>query len=188
VCELNDATPGRVRVKFPHLGDKESGWCPVVSPMGGGGRGLVFLPEVGDQVMLAFEHGDTEHGFVLGAIWTTKQAPPPLDGKPAENNLRLIRSRCGHTVLLDDTKGKERVEVRDKDGRRVVLDAGKKKVQVVCDDGDIEVTAGKGNVTVHADSGSATLKAKTVTIEATGDLTLKAGGSMTLNGSKISLN
>lgn len=187
VSKLDDATPGRVTVKFPHLGNTESGWCTVVAPMGGPGRGMVFLPEVGDQVMLAFEHGDTDHGFVLGAVWTSKQAPPALEGKAADNNQRLIRSRCGHQILLDDTKGKERVEVRDKDGRRVVLDTAKKKVQVVCDSGDVEVTAGQGNVTVTC-GGSMSLKGKTVAIESEGNLTLKAGGNVAVNGTKISLN
>jgi uncharacterized protein involved in type VI secretion and phage assembly len=189
VSKLHDQTPGRLKVKFPHLGMCESDWCSVVAPMGGPGRGLVFLPEPGDQVVVALEHGDVNRGYVLGAVWTAKQAPPELDGKPAQNNLRLVRSRSGHQLRFDDTKGRERVEIVDKDGKRkVVIDTAGKKVQVICDAGDVEVTAGSGNVTVTAGSGSLKLTGKTVSVEASSTLEVKAGGAMTIKGATVAIN
>src|SRR5437016_3043244 len=89
---------GRVKVKFPHLGGVESGWCPVVTPMAGPGRGFVCRPEVGDQVLLALEFGNPDRAYVLGAVWSEKQKPPEGDSKPVENNLRFLRSRSGHVI------------------------------------------------------------------------------------------
>jgi len=189
VNALDAKTPGRVKVKFPHLGSCESAWCSVVSPMGGAGRGVVFLPEVGDHVVVALEHGHPDRGFVLGAIWSDSQKPPKLDGKPAENNLRLIRSRSGHEVRLDDTKGKERIEIVDKDGkRRVVIDTAGKKIQIVCETGDVEVTAGSGNVAVKAGKGKVEVEGQTVSVTAKGSMTIEATGPLNLKGKPVNIN
>lgn len=189
VKALDDKTPGRVKVTFPHQDSCESAWCSVVSPMGGAGRGVVFLPEPGDHVIVALEHGHPDRGFILGAVWSDKQPPPKLDGKPAENNLRLIRSRSGHEVRLDDTKGKERIEIVDKDGtRRVVIDTAGKKIQVICESGDVEVTAGSGNVAVKAGSGKVAIDGQTVAVTSTGDMTIRATGSLTLKGATVAIN
>ena len=99
---------GRVKVKFPWLSDTdESHWARVVTPMAGGGRGFYFLPEVDDEVLVGFEHGDVGLPYVLGSLWNGKDKPPEKndDGK---NNLRVIKSRSGHLIRLDDTDAKER--------------------------------------------------------------------------------
>src|SRR5438105_220923 len=152
VTNLNDPDRlGRVRVKFPHLGNELSDWGRLVSLMGGKDRGAFFRPEVGDEVLVAFEHGDARRPYILGAVWSSEDKPPPDDGKPVENNWRQIRSRSGHVIKFDDTKGAEVIEIIDKDGaRKVVIDSAKKKIQVVCDSGDVEVTAPAGNVKVNA--------------------------------------
>ena len=190
VTSLDDKKSlGRVLVKYPHLGGVESGWCPVVTMMAGPGRGFVCRPEVGDQVLLALEFGDPNRAYVLGAVWSEKQQPPKDDGKPKENNLRFLRSRSGHVIRLDDTKGKERIEIVDKDeSRKVVIDSAAKKIQVVCDQGDVEVTAGSGNVTVSAGSGAVKVKAKSISVKATGDMTIEAVGTLVLKGAKVNIN
>jgi phage baseplate assembly protein V len=189
VSKLADADPvGKVKVKFAHLGGVESGWCPVVTPMGGPGRGMVFLPEVGDHVLVALECGDPSRGFVLGAIWSAAQNPPKGDGKPSANNVRFIYSRSGHVIRLDDTKGSERIEVIDKDGaRKVVIDSANKKIQVSSDDGAVEVTAKSGDVTVKA-SGTVSVEGATVTLKSSGELTVQAGSTLTLKGTTVNIN
>jgi phage baseplate assembly protein V len=179
---------GRVRVKFPHLAGVESAWCPVVAPMGGAGRGFVFLPEVGDHVLVVSLCGDLNQAFVIGAIRSERQKPPEGDGKPTENNLRLIRSRSGHQITLDDTRGKERIVVVDKDGgRKVVIDSGQKKVQVLCDNGDVEVEAKAGNVSVKGGK-EVSVQAATVTIKADKEMTLQAGATLTIKGATVNIN
>ena len=104
---------GRVKVKLPWMADElESNWARVVTPMAGAQRGIYFLPEVDDEVLVAFEHGSAEHPYVLGALWNGKDKPPESnsDGK---NNTRTIRSRSGHVIRLTDTAGE-----KDRDHRQ----------------------------------------------------------------------
>jgi uncharacterized protein involved in type VI secretion and phage assembly len=181
VCDLNDPLGlGRVKVEYPDLEDQRSHWARLVTPMAGARRGAFFRPEVKDGVAVIFERGEIRNPLVLGGLWNQPDPPPPDDGKPTENNWRFVRSRSGHVLRFDDTSGKERIEVIDKDGsRKVVLDTAGRKVQVVCDAGDIEVTAGSGSVTVEA---------KTITIKASDSLTIEAGRSVTIKGATVAIN
>jgi uncharacterized protein involved in type VI secretion and phage assembly len=99
----------RVRVRYPWLSDNaESPWARVVSPMAGAGRGAVFRPEVDDEVLVLFEHGDTRFPYVIGGVWSAVDTPPER-GPDEDNNIRLIRSRSGHEITLDDTSGAEKI-------------------------------------------------------------------------------
>lgn len=85
---------GRVKVKIPRLsGEDESNWARVTSFMAGKERGAFFLPEVDDEVLVAFEYGDINMPYVIGSLWNGKDVPPEnnSDGK---NNIRVIRSNC----------------------------------------------------------------------------------------------
>jgi uncharacterized protein involved in type VI secretion and phage assembly len=181
VDDLNDPDRlGRVRVKFPNLGNEKSDWGRLVSLMAGKGRGAFFRPEVGDEVLVAFEHGEARRPYILGALWSSADTPPPDDGKPADNNWRQIKSRSGHVIKLDDTKGAEVIEIIDKDGqRKVVIDSAAQKIQVVCQSGDVEVTAPSGNVKVNA---------QTIELKATGNVNLEAGGTCTIKGATVNIN
>jgi uncharacterized protein involved in type VI secretion and phage assembly len=113
---------GRVKVKFPWLeGDQESPWARVISFMAGKNRGAVFRPEVNDEVLVLFEHGDMRFPYVIGALWNGKDDPPDKAGPNADNHVRIIKSRSGHTITLDDTPGSEKVKVTDKNGNSVEL-------------------------------------------------------------------
>jgi len=82
---------GRVKVKFPWLQESdESYWARIATLMAGPDRGTFFLPEVGDHVLVAFEHGDINYPFVLGALWTLKQKPP-FNNADGKNNIRSIQ-------------------------------------------------------------------------------------------------
>ena len=113
---------GRVKVKYPWLkDDSESPWARIVSFMAGPSRGAVFRPEVNDEVLVAFEHGDPRFPYVLGAIWNGQDTMPSARGADADNNVRVIRSRSGHEIVLDDTQGSEKVVVKDQGGNTVTL-------------------------------------------------------------------
>jgi uncharacterized protein involved in type VI secretion and phage assembly len=171
---------GRVRVSYPHLDDAKSEWARLAMPMAGGKRGLFLCPEKNDEVLLAFECGDPRRPYVLGALWSTADAPPPQAGAATDNNWRFLTSRSGHRILLDDTKGAERIEILDKDGkRRVVIDSAAGKIRVECDSGDVEVSASGGKVSVEA---------ATVEIKSSGTMSLEATGALTIKGSTVSIN
>jgi uncharacterized protein involved in type VI secretion and phage assembly len=109
---------GRVRVTFPWLDpDAVSGWAPVAAPMGGNDRGYYYMPEVDDEALVAFEHGDLDHPFVIGFLHNGVDKPPTggIDTK-----VRRVKSVAGHVVDLDDRSGSEKVHVRTNGGH--VLD------------------------------------------------------------------
>jgi uncharacterized protein involved in type VI secretion and phage assembly len=115
---------GRVRVAYPWLQDDvESPWARIVSFMAGGDRGAVFRPEVGDEVLVVFEHGDMRRPYVLGGLWNGSDAMPEDRGADADNNIRLIKSRSGHTIVFDDSDGSEVITVNDKHGNTIELNS-----------------------------------------------------------------
>jgi uncharacterized protein involved in type VI secretion and phage assembly len=179
VVDLDDPEHlGRVRVKFPDMADAVSDWARLITPMAGKQRGLLSRPEVGDEVVLAFERGEGTAPYVLGGVWS-RPDPPPEGGDQRKNDLRVIRSRSGHQIRLDDTPGSERVEILDKAGQRaVVLDTAGTKVIVRAGPGDVEVEAG-ANVRITGRQGIS-LTAPSITVEASGVLTLK-GKSVQIN-------
>jgi len=129
---------------------------------------------------VAFELGDVRRPYILGSLWSTTDTPPPDDGQAKQNNWRFIKSRSGHIVKLDDTSGKEKIEIIGSDGKRqIVFDIANQKIQVTCDSGDVEVSAAAGSVKVDA---------TTVEIKASGNMTLQASGSMTIKGATVAIN
>lgn len=194
VTKLHPSILGRLRVKFPHLDDTESDWCSIVTPMAGNERGLMLIPEPGDHVLVGFEHGDPLRGFILGGIWNQRVKPPTADGKSEENNHRFIKSRSGHVIRLDDTKGKERIEIIDQSGdQSITVDCEKKKITVKSGAGDVDVLAPSGKVTVN--SSEALVRANKVSVEATeitlksqGTINIEASGALTLKGATVNIN
>jgi uncharacterized protein involved in type VI secretion and phage assembly len=178
---------GRVKVKFPWLsaGD-ESQWARVSSPMAGKERGVYFLPEVDDEVLVLFEHGDMRFPYVLGALWNGKDAPPVAndDGK---NNVRIIKSRSGHVIRLTDEDGKEKIEIVDKSEKNsIVIDTA---------DNAVTITSEK-DITLSATKGTIKLDAKNVEVKSSADskvesgagMDLKASGTMNVKGASVNIN
>lgn len=144
---------GRVKVKFPTLSDKdESAWARVVSPMAGAGRGFFYLPEVDDEVVVDFEDGDIHRPYVLGVLWNGKDKTPiqasEAVGGDGKVNKRVLKSRSGHTITLNDTAGGEQITIIDKTGdNKIVFNSPTNEMQIKV----------KGNLTIEAD-GKITLK------------------------------
>lgn len=178
---------GRVRIKYPWLSDDdESDWARVAVPMAGNGRGTFFLPEVGDEVVVGFEQGDTRFPLVLGGLWGKVDAPPATneDGK---NNLRLIKSRSGHIVRLDDTDGAEKIEVIDKSGKNsVTVDTASNTITIKAAT-DLVLEAGDGKVSIKGASVEVTAT-QGVKIEGQTTVDVKASGQVNVKGATVNLN
>lgn len=169
---------GRVKVKLPWLGDDaETPWAPVATLMAGKQRGTFFLPEVDDEVLVAFEHGDLDHPVVLGALWNGVDTPP-LTNDDGKNAKRLIQSRNGMTLLFDDSDGAEKLQLADKDGNEALtIDMANKKITLVSS-GDLELTAAQGTITISG---------QTVKIDSTGQAELKATGQLDVGGQTVNI-
>ncbi|NJM39842.1 MAG: VgrG-related protein [Anaerolineae bacterium] len=153
VTNVNDPNGlGRVKVKFPWLGDQvESTWCRMAAPMAGSGRGFYFLPEVNDEVLVAFEHGDPNVPFVVGTLWNTSDKPPKKNSEVFSGgkvNERILRSRSGHEIVFGDKEGAETVTIVDKNKNSIVIDSAKDTLTITVK-GDCNVKA-NGKCVVQA--------------------------------------
>jgi phage protein D len=149
---------GRVKVKYPWLSsDHASDWIRLVVVGGGDRRGIEFIPEVNDEVLVAFEMGDMRHPYIIGGLWNGKEPPPHKNNEVTSGGRvtkRVIRSRTGHMVVLDDSDGQSGITLEDKNGNKIHLDSSANKL----------------------------------TIEVSGDISIKAGGQVDIKGSVINLN
>jgi len=178
---------GRVKVRFPWLSEsEESHWARLAVPMGGKERGTYFLPEVDDEVLVAFEHGDPRFPYVLGALWNGQDTPPSSnsDGK---NNLRLIKSRSGHLIQLNDEDGKETIEIVDKSGNNsIVIDTASNTVTITSDK-DIALSAAQGTIKLEAQNIELKSSADTK-IEAGAGMDVKASATLNVKGATVNIN
>lgn len=178
---------GRVKVRFPWLSDtEESFWARIAVPMAGNGRGMFFLPEVDDEVLVGFEHGDLRFPYVLGALWNGKDKPP-TDNGDGKNNLRVIQSRSGHVIKLNDEEGKETIEIVDKTGKNsIVIDTAKNTLTITTDK-DIALAAPKGKITLDAQNIELKSSADTK-IEASAGMDVKASSTLNIKGATVNIN
>ena len=178
---------GRVKVKLPRIsGEDESNWARIASLMAGKDRGAFFLPEVEDEVLVAFEFGDISRPYVLGALWNGVDTPP-ADNADGENNIRVIKSRSGHIIRLNDKDGEEKIEIIDKSEKNLVTIDTKEKTITISSDQDITLLAPNGKVLI--DAKELELKsAADAKIGAGGKLNVEASGDLTAKGATINLN
>lgn len=89
---------GRIKVRYPWLeGGPQSAWAPVATPFAGRNRGAWWMPELGDECLVAFEQGDFDHPFVVGFLWNGVDVPPASDPRR-----RLFHSLNGHQIEIYD--------------------------------------------------------------------------------------
>jgi uncharacterized protein involved in type VI secretion and phage assembly len=178
---------GRVKVKIPRLSaDDESQWARVATFMAGKNRGAFFLPEVDDEVLVAFEHGDMALPYVIGALWNGLDEPPETndDGK---NNIRVITSRSGSVIRLDDTDGDEKIEIIDKEKKNGITISTKDNTITVKTEKDLVISAPNGKVTIEAKDLDIKTNAS-VTVKASGNANVEASGTMTIKGATVNIN
>jgi uncharacterized protein involved in type VI secretion and phage assembly len=166
VVENEGDDEGRIKVKFPWFdGSSVTDWCRVSQLYAGGGYGSVFVPEKDDEVLVAFVHGDMRFPIVLGGLYNGVDKPPTA--RTEGRDQKIIRTKHGHEILLDDTQGKAAVRVKSAAGHVFEMDDEGKAVRITAAEG--------GSVTVTA-QGDITLKAPKVTIDSP---SIDLGGSAT---------
>jgi uncharacterized protein involved in type VI secretion and phage assembly len=146
---------GRIRVKFPWMPDEnlDSAWARLAMPGAGPERGLFFVPEVNDEVLVAFEQGNPNAPYIVGALWNKKDKPPkaPSGVAIAANkvNQRIVRSRTGHVIVLDDTQGQEKITIQDKTGKNSIEIDSTKNSMAITTQGDLTIDVG-GKLTIKS--------------------------------------
>ncbi len=112
---------GRIQLTFPWLSESnETPWARVAALMAGGDRGTWYMPEIGDEVLVAFGHGDIQHPYIVGFLWNGKDKPPTTNTRR-----RLIRSLNGHEIEIydPDPSGGDKgfIRIKDAHGNKIEL-------------------------------------------------------------------
>lgn len=139
---------GRVQLRLPTLdADYQSSWVPIATPMAGPSRGFFFSPEVGDEVLVAFDNGQIDHPYVIGFLYNGSQKPPETELKN-----RVILTPGGNTLRFEDKDGAKKVILKtdagfvlemDEQANKITLsDAGSEVITLTAQDGKIKIEAG----------------------------------------------
>jgi uncharacterized protein involved in type VI secretion and phage assembly len=200
VTDLNDPRHlGRVKVKLPWLSETvESAWAQIATAWAGQQRGSYLIPEVDDEVVVAFRHGDLRYPIVLGFVWSDTSRPPEVD--PAVQR-RELRSRSGHALIFQDLLANEKVVLQSQAGHTVSLDdsAGGAKITIADSTGvlsivldtvnlSITINASSGNLSLNAPAGKLSLQAASIDINATGPVTVQGGANVAVKGPIVQIN
>jgi uncharacterized protein involved in type VI secretion and phage assembly len=166
---------GRVRVRLPWSPDAEGeayeAWARLATMMAGNDRGSWFIPDVDDEVLVAFEGGDARRPYVVGALWNGQDAPPETMDGAGNNFLKVLRSRNGVKITMDDTDGQEQLVLETPGGQVVTLKDGP---------GAVEVVDSNGN--------SITLDSAGITINASAKVSITAGATVEVSASMVTVN
>jgi phage protein D/phage baseplate assembly protein gpV len=181
VTDINDPDQRfRVKVAFPWLSDDyESWWARVAQPGAGDGRGLAWLPEVGDEVLVGFVHGDVRDPYVLGGLYNGTDHPMMndqlVDGGAGQVLRRVLGSRTGHQLVFSDDDQASQIQLATGDGSATItMDSTNTKI----------VIDGSGTVTIHAGGPLKLDSDGDIELNANGgDLKLTASGELKLSGS-----
>ncbi len=213
----------RVKVKFPWIKesdskytdspDKEdflSNWARIATFMGGPDRGSFWLPEVDDEVLVAFEHGDIRRPFVLAALWNGKDKTiHDNESQGGENNWRTIRSRSGHVLQFYDKEGEDKIIMQTKTavgecptdhhsrtGHFIAMDcsSGAEKIEIydgpqknylLIDSTNNQITmeSKEGNITIKAPQGKVLIDCKQLETKSSDTTTMNSTAAMKVNGS-----
>ncbi len=176
---------GRIKVSFPWFdGDTIVEWCRVMQFYAGGGYGAFFIPEVGDEVAVSFVHGDMRLPIILGGLYNGQDKPSTYR-QGDDKNEKLIRTKGGHQILLNDTGGSKQIEVTTAGGHKLDLNDADEKVKLTTTGGHtVAVDDGGAVVTVQSTSGH-----KIELDDNGGTLTIEtpSGQSVVLDGSKVTV-
>jgi uncharacterized protein involved in type VI secretion and phage assembly len=178
---------GRVKLKFPWLDETyESGWARVAQTGAGSGEGVLWYPEVGDEVLVGFIGGDPRRPTVIGGMFNGKDKPPFADhiSKNGEVEIRGMKSKSGHVVSFHDKKGEERIEINSNDSSCIIHLKAKDKQIIVESKGDVTVKAGK-NAIVEAGADATVKAGKNLSLESGANTEIKAGGGLKIQAGAV---
>ncbi len=175
---------GRVKVKFPTLTEQHtSNWARVVAPGAGQNRGFDCLPEVLDEVLVGFEHGDIHRPYIIGGVWNGEDNSPEnvndsidQQGDVKKVRLRTFKTRTGHTLQFvekDKSASKTGIRVETVYGHKIYLNDSDKSIEITTTDGH----------SIKMDD-----KNKSISINSIGSIDITANTTITIKGEFIHIN
>jgi len=171
----NKDYPGMVKVEMflGETGKNITGWVPVMTMYGGKNHGYYALPEVGSEVVVAFNMGDRNCPIVIGSLWNNNNTLPS-DTATEKNLIKRFKTKGGCEVVFNDEENKQTIEIKTPGGFGIAIEDEAKSIT-------LHDSAGKNAITINEKDG-------TVSIKADKKITLSVGGSdmVTLDGAKKS--
>jgi uncharacterized protein involved in type VI secretion and phage assembly len=159
---------GRVKVTLPWSPDTGGGqyeaWARVATMMGGNNRGTWFIPDANDEVLVVFEGGDPRRPYVIGGLWNGSDSPPETMDGAGNNYKKVMRSRNGVKITLDDQDGQEKLILETPGGQKITMKDGPGAVLIEDSNGN-SVKLETSGITVTA-SAKVTVNASMVEVSA----------------------
>ncbi len=180
----NNADPeklGRVKLKLPMRDDTfETGWARVATFMAGKGYGGLFIPDVNDEVLVAFHRGEISEPYVVGCLWNKKNTAIPKDAK---NEVRKIITKSKHEIEFNDSAAGGKITLKTAKGSTISLED---KTNLIT----IKDKTSKNMISIKGASNMIELKSNltTIQISATGDVKIKSTKAITIDSTQITLN
>ena len=177
---------GRVQVRLPFIDDNDSSpWARVAVPMAGSEHGFYFIPNDGDEVLVAFEHGETNAPYVIGSLWNATATPPELSPLPQK---RMIKTPLGNHITFEDLPPAITVETTSTE--KIAMQTGSIELSV----GTSKITIALDGITIEAPqitiNGTATVdvtSAKT-TVSGTASTEVKSDVACIIKGTPVKIN
>jgi uncharacterized protein involved in type VI secretion and phage assembly len=196
----DDKTHGRIKVKFPWMptssagAELESDWIRIATPMAGKSYGMYYLPEINDEVLVAFDQDNMGTAYMVGALFNGTDTPPTgtaeIIGGDGKINQRILRSRTGHLVILDDTQGAEQIIIKDKTANNFITIKSSDNSMEIKSAGDLTITAGgkltmksTGDMSMETQANGSIKTTQNLTMQASAQGSLKATSSLTVESS-----
>jgi len=169
VSDIKDPdNQGRVKITLPWTPDTDGAryeaWARLATLMGGNNRGSWFIPDVNDEVLVAFEGGNPKRPYVVGCLWNGSDKPAATMDGAGKNDQKVLRSRNGVKVTLDDQNGKEQMILETPGGQKITLKDGPGAVEIVDSNGN-SIKLESSGVTVDS-AGKVTISASQVEVTA----------------------
>ncbi len=159
IDNVDSTNKARVQIRLPWLPDFEP-WARVSTLMAGPSRGTYFIPQVGDEVVVAFNHGDVRDPFILGSLWNGQDDPPSAAGSDAVSK-RIVRTPAGHEIAFDDSE------------QTITVTSSSKHT----------ITLGPDKIVIATSQNTAS-----ATLEASGKLSLKSSVSIEINAPQVTIS
>ncbi|MBW1296415.1 type VI secretion system Vgr family protein [Aquimarina litoralis] len=177
---------GRIKVQFfwQKVTGEMTPWLRIMTPHAGGEKGFHFIPEKDEEVIIGFEGGNAERPFVMGAMYTGN-GKPDEGWETAENDIKAIRTRGGHTISFSDQDGGESISITDKNGNSIVLDTVDKSIAISAPD-SISISSKKvsisGSSSVSVNGSKVKIGGKAVVIDGANSTNVSSDDKVVLTG------
>lgn len=182
---------GRIRVQFPWQAEENelTPWLRIVTPHGGGDKGFHFIPEVDEEVLIGFEGGNAEKPYVMGSLYNGNAKAEEF--KTDTNDAKIIRTRSGHTIELNDKEGEEKINIYDNEGSIITFDTQAKSLHITATENiemqakNIKITAeenielqAQGEIKTASKSDTSIISQANLQLQSSSDTTMKSSANV----------